>query len=503
MKTGRETIRINLDLKGRAGVFPKYWIRCFGSECAAFMLRHDLVEHFRMARREFPVEYVRFHGILSDNVGVAHRGRNGRIGYTWFNFDRVYDNVLDLGMRPFVEYSFMPVALASGKQTIFYWSGNVTPPRNHREWEALIEAATRRLVRRYGTAEVRKWYFEIWNEPNLPPWFFSGRMKDYFRMYDHAAEAVKRVDPHLRVGGPASALAEWVGEFIEHCRRGRNAARPGRRGAPADFVSFHLYPSDPFWLATQGKDPESMGEDFFRNRIWRNREVVDRVPDMGLEVHMTEWGCSSSSRAGEHDGAAGAAFALKAIQEVAGAVDTFSWWTLSDVFCEAGLPPSPFHGGFGLLTVDGLKKPAWFAFQALQELGTDLLDAPFTTPDHSFGMIPTHCPDGTARLLAWAHQFPESPRPPVRRVELELKGFPPRAARASVEHYRIDAAHTNVRAEWVRLGQPDNLTREQLEGLRSRNRFDLLESRVLPVRGGTARYRFALPPDAVSYLVIR
>jgi len=496
------TEKICLDLRKMAGTFPKYWVRCFGSECAGFMLRHDLFEHFREAKRTLPIEYARFHGILTDNVGVARRNRKGKIEYVWFNLERVYDQILDLGMKPFVEFSYMPEALARGKQHLFYYNANVTLPKKWGEWENLIEAVTRRLVKRYGRNETRKWYYEVWNEPNLPKWFFAGTQKDYWKLYDHAAEAVKRVDPHLRVGGPATACAEWVGEFIEHCRT-ENLARPGRKGAPVDFVSYHLYPSDPFFMKHEDMHVDWMGEEFFRESIWRNKRIVDQYREMGLEIHMTEWSCSSGAREPMHDTPRGAAFAVKAIQEVAGAVDTFSWWTLSDVFCEGGLPEAPFHGGFGLVNVDGLKKPAWFAFQALQELGTDLIAPPIGTEDHSFGMIPTKCADGTARLLAWAFHAPKSPKPPLRRIELELSGFPHRATRASVENYLIDETHSNIVRDWKKLGSPDSLTREQAAEMRLRNGFDLVESRDVPVRNGMAKYSFSMPLNGVSYLIVR
>jgi xylan 1,4-beta-xylosidase len=497
-----ERFPITLDLRKKAGTFPKYWIRCIGSECGGFMLRHDLFEHFRMAKPVLPMEYVRFHGILTDNVGVAHRNRKGKIEYTWYNLEKVYDQILDLGMRPFVEFSYMPEALARSNQHLFYYNANVTLPKKWSEWENLIEAVTRRIVKRYGRTEARHWYYEVWNEPNLPKWFFAGTQKDYFRLYDHAVAAVKKVDPHLRVGGPATACAEWVGEFIEHCRT-ENFAHPGRKGSPADFVSYHLYPTDPFFMKKESMQVEWMGEEFFRESIWHNRHIVDKYREMGLEIHMTEWSCSSGTREPMHDTPAGAAFAVKAIQEVAGAVDTFSWWTLSDIFCEGGLPPAPFHGGFGLLNTDGLKKPTWYAFQALQELGTDLLAQPASTPDHSFGLIPTKCADGTARLLAWAFHFPKSPKPPLRTVELDLRGLLPHAKRVSVEHYRIDEGHTNIQSEWVKLGKPDSLTREQASGLRGKNGFDLLEQRDIPVRNGMAKYSFKMPLNGVSYLVIR
>ncbi len=485
---------LKFDLRKSAGKFPKYWARCFGSEHGGYWLRKDLTEHHRLGKETFNNEFVRFHGILSEPVGVAGRGRDGHVSYSWFNLERVYDTILEMGMRPFVEYSFMPKALASGEQTIFYWRGNVTMPKKLGEWEDLIETVTRRLHKRYGAAELRRWYFEVWNEPNLDKWFFAGTQADYFRLYDCAAAAVKRVDPHLKVGGPATACAEWIEDFIEHCR--------GK--VPVDFVSYHLYPTDPFFMADEGMKLNWMGESFFRNSIKRNHEIARSYRDLDLEIHMTEWNASSNSRDPIHDGPEAAAFAAKAVQEVAGLVDTFSWWTLTDIFEEGGLPPAPFHGGFGLLTIDRLRKPVFHAFSCLQDLGEDLVAKPVSTPDHSAGCIPTKGWDGSGRFLFWGFHFPNSPKPPVRNVTLRLSGLPKRNRRAIVDHYLIDAAHSNIRRRWQAVGGPESLTLSQVHDLRGQDGLDLLRSAEVPVSpSGEAIYRFRLPSSSVSYLVIR
>ena len=497
-----KTMRVSLDVRRTAGSFPKYWSRCFGAERGGFFLRKDVLDHHRIGVRTFHNEFVRFHGILHDDVGIAQRGHDGKVRYEWFNLEHAYDNILDLGMRPFVEFSFMPAALALGDQTIFYWKGNVTLPKSFTEWGELIEAFVRRMRKRYGPVETRKWYWEVWNEPNLRKWFFAGSMEDYFRLYDHAACAVKRVDPRYRVGGPATACGEWIREMIEHCRR-ENLARPSAGSTPLDFVSTHLYPGDPFFMEGEGMKLDWKGEAFFRETIRRNHRIVRSYPSMGLEMHMTEWNCSSNSRDPIHDGPNAAAFAVKAIQEVAGLVDTFSWWTLTDIFEESGLPPAAFHGGFGLLTVDGLRKPSWYAFESLQDLGTRLLAKPLSTPDHAAGLIPTAGDDGSARLLFWNFAMPGSPKPPARSVDLVLKGLPRDRKAVTVELKRIDDDHTNIRGEWERMGSPQSLDAAAKARLSALDRFEPAEVRDLPVRGGTARYRFRLPVPGVAYAVVR
>src|SRR5262249_11385384 len=157
---------------------------------------------------------------------VTHRG--GPL-YSFFNADRIVDFLLSIGMRPFVELSFMPEALASGPATVFHYRGNITPPVDHGAWAELIRRLAGHLVARYGAAEVRQWFFEVWNEPNLRD-FWAGTRDEYFELYRYTALALKGVDGGLRVGGPATAKEEWLTEFLDFCER---------NDLPADFVSTH------------------------------------------------------------------------------------------------------------------------------------------------------------------------------------------------------------------------------------------------------------------------
>ena len=161
--------------------------------------------------------------------------------------------MLRCGIRPLVELGFMPDCLKSGEQTVFWWKGNVTPPANMQAWHDLIEALVRHVTARYGAKEVKEWYFEIWNEPNLPI-FFTGTQADYFALYDATAAAVKAVNAAYRVGGPASAGLDegaWITEMVDHCvqsgapiglylhpqlRGGRRGGRVRARYAPAEGI---------------------------------------------------------------------------------------------------------------------------------------------------------------------------------------------------------------------------------------------------------------------------
>jgi len=227
---------------------PHVWEHTVGSCHAPLALRSDWQAHLHRCRQELGFHHVRFHGLLSDDLGTLVRHR-GRLIYSFFNADRIVDFLLSIGMRPFVELSFMPAALASGGATIFSYRGNVTPPADYRAWAELIRRLVSHWATRYGLDEVRRWYFEVWNEPNLPA-FWAGTREQYFALYRHTAEAIKGVDAELRVGGPATAANAWLPEFLDFC---------DRDGVPADFVSTHHYPNDPLWSEAQDTEGELAG----------------------------------------------------------------------------------------------------------------------------------------------------------------------------------------------------------------------------------------------------
>jgi xylan 1,4-beta-xylosidase len=191
-------------------------------------LRVDWQAQLARAHRQLGFEHVRFHGILDDDMGTLVC-QSERLVYSFFNADQIMDFLLSLGMRPFVELSFMPATLSSAGNTVFRYRGNITLPRDLNAWETLIARLVGHWFERYGRDELRHWYFEVWNEPNLPA-FFTGRQEDYFSLYRAAAGAIKAVDPQLRVGGPATAANAWLTELLTFCEK---------QGGPAGFVRRH------------------------------------------------------------------------------------------------------------------------------------------------------------------------------------------------------------------------------------------------------------------------
>src|SRR5579864_4123745 len=233
---GTKPDAIIVDANAPSHPFSHFWEEMFGSGRAVLSLRESYRRDLREVKQNTNFEYVRFHAIFHDEVGVYDEDGQGRPLYNFSYVDQIYDGLLANGVRPFVELSFMPQKLAA--QNIlqsFWYKPNVSPPKDWGKWNDLIATFTKHLVDRYGIDEVAQWYFEVWNEPNLDFWAGEPRQATYWELYDNTAQAIKKVNSRLRVGGPATAQAAWVDAFIKHCAESK---------IPVDFVSSHVYGND-------------------------------------------------------------------------------------------------------------------------------------------------------------------------------------------------------------------------------------------------------------------
>ena len=444
-------IEFACDLSSPGSPLPHCWEHTVGSCHAPLALRADWQAQLKRCHAELGFRYVRFHGLLSDDVGTVVR-QHDRLIYSFFNADRIVDFLLSIDMRPFVELSFMPTALASGSKTVFHYRGNVTPPRDYRRWAMLVDTLIRHWADRYGIGELRRWFFEVWNEPNLKA-FWTGTREDYFKLYRETVRTIKDVDPDLRVGGPATAHDEWISEFITFC---------DRHDLPADFVSTHHYPTDA--LVAPGTDTDAQLAQS-RRSIMRQWAQDTRRRAGGRPVHYTEWNASSNPRDPRHDEPYAAAFAVKTALEASGVADGYSFWTFSDIFEEHSFPSEPFHGGFGLLTLHGIAKPVYRAFQLLKELGTERLvvDGLHSTVDA--WVVRKR---GGVTIVMTNHALPHQP---IHRERVRMTLHSSRRPR-SVSIQRIDERHANPRPVWVKRGKPDDLSSGMVERLDVASRLE-------------------------------
>jgi xylan 1,4-beta-xylosidase len=381
-----------------------------------------------------------------------------------------------------VELSFMPTALASGDKTVFHYRANVTPPKDYARWATLIRKLVAHWVERYGLAEVREWFFEVWNEPNLDA-FGSGKQDDYFNLYRHTADAIKSVDSALKVGGPATAANAWIDEFIAFCTKNR---------LPADFISTHHYPTDAF--GQPGDDTEAQLSKSRRSVLRdQTREVRGQAGDR--PVYYTEWCTSSNPRDPLHDEPYAAAFVIKTIMEANGLVQGYSYWTFSDIFEENYFPSVPFHGGFGLLNIHGIAKPVYRAFELLHALGTEMLPVEGNHPTVDAWAVRGA---GFTTLLLTNYALPRHPIA-TETIQITLNN-----ARSPIQATirRIDSDHANAKRRWQEMGSPEYLSAAIVTELNTISRCEP-EPQPFDFRNGALSVDVTMPPLAVAAVTLR
>ena len=474
------TFRCDLDQTGEP--LPHVWSHTVGSGHATLALRADWQAQLRRCREELGVRHVRFHGLLDDDMGtlIDHAGE---LIDSFFNADQILDFLVSIGMRPFMELSLMPEALASGPETVFHYKGNITPPNDSDAWGGLIERLVGHWVERYGAEEVREWFFEVWNEPNLDH-FWTGTQEEYFDLYRHTANAIKRVDPELKVGGPATAANEWVEDLVAFCEA---------ETLPLDFVSTHHYPTDAFG-APDDNTREQLADS--KRGVLREQALEAARQSGDRPVYYTEWNASSNPFYDPHDRPYAAAFVMKSWLDVADVVQGYSFWTFTDLFEEVYFDSTPFKGKFGLLTIHGIAKPTYRAAQMLHGAGTERfqVDGMHATVDRWV----TRHEDGRIVVLLTNHALPEHDIE-TERVRLLLDGVPEDPSSLTIE--RIDDDHANPRELWESMGTPQYLSAEQVEALHAASELTP-EPHTWSRDGDALVVELDLPTHAVAALTL-
>lgn len=424
-------VTARVDVEGDGGTLDRVW-RMIGSERLSQLrdpeVGDEFAEALALAVRDLGATRVRAHAIFHDDVPDLA------------TVDAIYDQVLALGLKPVVELSFMPRALAADPEaTVFEYGAGISVPKDWDAWGALCGDLAAHLVERYGIDEVAGWGFEIWNEANLEV-FWTGTRDEYFRLYDLAVRAVKAVDERLLVGGPATAAAGWIPDFLDHV---------AETGAPLDFLTTHTYGNLPL-------------------------DVRESLRVRGLDdvlVWWTEWGVTPTHFYAISDSVFSAVFLLHGMKSAQGRADALAYWVVSDHFEELGRPPALLHGGFGLLTVGNLKKPRWWALALAQALGDDLL--PMTLDGDGAGTLvdgwAARGADGAIDVLLWNGTLDQSKAEGDPRLDRDvvIEGLPP----GRVEITRVDAEHSNLAARWP--GEHPWPTDEEWAALREQDHLDV------------------------------
>ncbi|MGV2941456.1 helix-turn-helix domain-containing protein [Mesobacillus sp. LC4] len=349
---------------------------------APHALRHDFKEQLKMLQDDIKFEYIRFHGILSDELLVYNENPDGTYYFNFNHIDSLLDNLLDSNVKPFIEIGFMPKDLARSADSIFWWKAYVSPPKNMERWLELVDAFIRHLINRFGIQEVRTWYFEFWNEPEVGH-FFAGTREEFFSLYAESYRRIKSIDPFLQVGGVGTialmGYQSWLLEFYEYLQK---------KNTDLDFITFHAY--------NLGRIPESQPDSSHSGDVFTKmanrysimigdentfstsidqfiKTIQDLNPDKSKEIWVTEWNANVDTRDLLHDTCYMAAFIVKNAVGNFSKVKGMGYWTFTDIFEERQQEKPLFHGGFGLMTYNGIKRASYNAFYFLNKLGDHLV----------------------------------------------------------------------------------------------------------------------------------
>jgi len=528
-------VAIDVDARGAGEPLTPIW-RFFGADEPNYATMKDgrqLLAELGALRKDDV--FFRAHNLLTSGDGTPAfkwgstnaytEDENGAPRYDWRIIDGIFDSYLANGVRPYVELGFMPQALSAAPATLPYkhsWRPTISgasldggwawPPRDYQRWSDLCFEFTRHLVQRYGEAEVRRWWFETWNEANLSI-YWKGTPEEFYKLHDFAIAGVRRALPGARVGGPDSAGdgGAFTEGFLDHITTGTNYATGGT-GTPVDFLAFHAKGAP---TVVDGHVRMGIREQLVTIdkgfRMIAARPALRARPIVIGESDPEGCAACQGPRLGYRNGTmyssyTAAVFARKyelAARHQVNLQGALTWaFTFED---------QPWFAGFRQLASNGLDLPVLNVFRMFSQLQgrrvpakssrqvplDDILAGGITgAPD--VGVMASRNDDELA-ILIWHYHDDDVPGPDAR-IELTITGLPRGTPR--VTHYRIDGTHSNSYAAWQRMGSPLAPDKPAYDSLRAAAQLATLDEAPAPVtRGGKSRLTFLLPRQGVSLLV--
>jgi Glycosyl hydrolases family 39. len=510
---------IAVDAGQQLGQWNRFYEQLISTDHAHDMLSsyygRNMQNALRRGVNECGFKYFRGHGILNSDIGL-YSEPNGVPTYNWSKFDSVYDAAQTIGIRPILEFSFTPTAMASGTNTCLWYNGapgNTTMPKDLNKWRDLCDSVVTHCEGRYGQAEVRQWFFEVFNEPNLT--FFAGSQQDYFKLYDYASEGVRNADSLCKIGGPATAGNDtvWISAFIKHVTGGSNLAT-GAIGSKCDFISYHRYASDPAAEpgdATGISIPQS--ESDYQKAIIR---TCKNNNFSGLIIN-DEWGLSAYPIA-DRENERNASYIVKTIHLLMNngaaypAPFMYGFWCMSDIYEESNfwangrVTAFDNPGNYGIcLRGDAsisdswdVGKPAFNAFKLLHQMGDVQISCTggiFGNGPNSFATISKDT--SAVQIMIYTHMSAYN----SDSITLTVKNIP--FANARIEHFIVDSARSNSYRAWQGIGSPAAPNAAQWAQIKAAADLKYYDSvKTVAITGNSFTGSFSHRPYSVSLVKI-
>ncbi|WP_066056763.1 GH39 family glycosyl hydrolase [Robertmurraya korlensis] len=364
-----------INLKGKASKLDHTWKNLMTIGKAKEGLYTNVQQQIKEVKKAMNFQYLRFHGLFDDEMMVYAENDMGEADYNFFYTDQLFDFLKSIDVKPFVELGFMPRDLAENpEETVFYKKSIISKPKDMTKWNSLIANFLLHYENKYGIEEVQKWPFEVWNEPDFDV-FWRGTFEDYCYLYKSTYDTIKKHNPTYKVGGPSinTLHSDWLQGFLDFCRN---------ENCVPDFITFHCYSHEEKDINKKRKllDEESFefgyisrDEDFLKHKLKRLKDILAEKEMEQVEVHLTEWNSTAFHRDLTNDTSFKAAFVVKNLLENIDEIQSFGYWTLTDFIEEQRVALETYHGGLGLTTNNGIRKPAFYAYEFLGKLGDELL----------------------------------------------------------------------------------------------------------------------------------
>ncbi len=483
----KEVLRFSID-RNQQTAFHNQSLFCIGTGRMQLALRKEYHDQLKKVQEEIGFSHIRGHGLFCDDMAIYQTYEEDGVEKTEYNFtylDMVFDTYQSLRLKPFVELGFMPEKLASGTQTIFYWKGNTTPPKDYSKWADLVIAVISHWIKRYGREEVVTWPFEVWNEPNLPGFWKGADMEEYFKLYEVSSKAVKSCDSRIRVGGPAICGVDdvrWLKCFLDYCSEHKT---------PLDFVTRHAYATEPSERSGHYEYQKLRDPRAFMAELAESRRIIDSYPEyIGMEMHITEFNTSYTPLNPIHDTNLNAAYIARLLSEMGDVCASYSYWTFGDVFEEAGVAYTPFSGCFGLLANGGIPKPTYWAFSFFKALGSKAVA-------RNENFVITKDDQDNIHGIAWNPAEEQE----GNEVTLDFTIDTDNGEYVLITKL-VDEAVCNPLKTWIDLGEPKSPTADQLTLLRTAACPQLRTGRFA-VTDGKASIQIPLSENALCYFELR
>lgn len=482
--------------------------------------------------------YIRAHHLLTSGNGTPELkwsssnfftlGTDGKPVYDFTITDQTFDAFQKAGVRPMVEFGFMPRDLTSeaGPYQVHY-PGRTTsgasnaPPKDYAVWGEIVRRYTEHLVQRYGKQETSTWYWEVWNEPDIDYW--HGTSEQYYQLYDFAVAAVRQVLPNAIVGGPASTgpasekAASFLDNFLKHCANDKSLANG--QPIPLDFISFH-----PKGRPTVIDGHVRMGISNELNAAGDGFKIVASYPKyIHTPIILSEAdpeGCAACSAKvnpanNYRNGPLYPTYTAAAIKALFDLQDRYKVNLISMLTWSFEFEDKEYFEGFRTLATNGVDKPVLNIFRMAGLMSGDRVSTTSTAQiplDDILQRGVQHQPDidafatradHEAAVMLWNYHDDDVPADGAK-VQVTIAGIPVGVHKVMLEHYRIDANHSNAYTVWKSMGSPQTPTPEQYATLKSAGQLTLLNSpEWLDIKEGKATIETELPRQATSLLHLK